>query len=145
VSGEPAIVEVRVERDRWTALVAFGERQVRVLSDLPPKHGDEAAARAMFAHTARIVADQHDAVVAAATKALLGTYNDTWRQPDGPTLSAVAFAKRLTLDGIRTTDPDNPARLITLYFACGDLFGGHLIECALEWDGSPMGPPHLIG
>ena len=66
-------------------------RRVTVYSDLEPAWGDEAAAREMFAHTARTVAERHAEVVAASTRVLLPTWNDVWRVPEAAPLSAAAF------------------------------------------------------
>ena len=78
-----------------------------------------------------------------AVNTLLPTYNTSWN--DGSALGAAAFRTHLGVDAVHVSDPDNPSRLITVYLSTGKLFGGHLVECCLEWDGRPLGEPSLIG
>ncbi len=56
-------------------------------------------------------------------------YNDTWRAPENPVLDAAEFMQKISLSTIQVMDEGS----LSLYFADGDLFAGHLID--ILWTG----------
>jgi hypothetical protein len=141
------IDDLHIERDTWAARVSFDGTAARVSSDVKSSDHDEAAARAKFDYVAKVVDERLPAIVQLATKTLLKTYNHNWREPPAKELSARQFADRLGIAWIRfyAYVDEEMKGSITVALSCGDLFCGHDIECGLEWDGSPMGEPSLMG
>ena len=58
---------------------------------------------------------------------LFALYNDNWRDPEAPRLSAEEFLARLRLEHIAVNDEE----LVHFYYEDGDLFLGHTVDVAL--------------
>ncbi len=64
-----------------------------------------------------------------AAKQYLAIYNDTWREEDGPILSADEFCSRLIRPSIVLYDEIGAA---AIYFEDCDMFAGHSIEVSID-------------